>query len=708
MVRFIKERTPRRASRRRRHADLLGGLVEGTRLRRRDARSAARLRPLSGQDVRTGPLHRVRTRSRLLGARTCRSTSARTTFNACASNIIANGRSPSRPSRPARSTSTRNTLRASGRTATISPRSKDGRVKKEAVHNGAPTGSQGWYFNTRREQFKDPRIREALGLAFDFEWTNKNVMFSSYKRVVSYFQNSAMEAVGAPGAEELAAARAASRRDSPIRVRRALHAAGQRRLGQRPRAAQARQRDAARGGLHARRRRSAAAERQALHDRVPRFLRHLPTACRAVPAEPARSSASTPIRASSTPRNTRAAPRASTIDVVASAFGGSVTPGAELRVFLSSASATMDGSRNLAGVADPAVDALVEKIVHATTRAELNATCRALDRVLRAGALLGADVVQRLRSGSPIGTRSRGPSASRNSAPARPTPGGGTKRRRRKLACERVAQARRVATACRFSRRPFATRDPRCAIIDRSPAAPLTHARLYRPPHSPDDPDDLRHHAGLLRHRAIRAGRAGRARDRAIAGQRPGLDRAHRRRRRPDRRRARWRTRAATSPRAIAARRGSIRNSSRSWRSNTASTSRRRERFWMLVRDYSTFNLGKSYYRDAPVIELIKEKLPVSMSLGLWMTLISYAISIPLGISKAVKDGSRFDTWTSALVIFGYADPELPFRHPAGRAVLRRLVLADLSRCAASPRTISPTFPGRERSSTISGTSRCR
>jgi len=85
------------------------------------------------------------------------------------------------------------------------------------------------------------------------------------------------------------------------------------------------------------------------------------------------------------------------------------------------------------------------------------------------------------------------------------------------------------------------------------------------------------------------------------------------------------------------------------------------ERFWMLARDYATFNLGKSYYRDAPVIDLIKEKLPVSMSLGLWMTLISYAISIPLGIRKAVKDGSRFDTWTSALVIFGYAIPSFLF-----------------------------------------------
>ncbi len=79
------------------------------------------------------------------------------------------------------------------------------------------------------------------------------------------------------------------------------------------------------------------------------------------------------------------------------------------------------------------------------------------------------------------------------------------------------------------------------------------------------------------------------------------------------------------------------------------------------MRDYSTFNLGKSYYRDAPVIQLIKEKLPVSISLGLWMTLISYAISIPLGIAKAVRDGSRFDVWTSAAVIFGYAVPSFLF-----------------------------------------------
>ena len=85
------------------------------------------------------------------------------------------------------------------------------------------------------------------------------------------------------------------------------------------------------------------------------------------------------------------------------------------------------------------------------------------------------------------------------------------------------------------------------------------------------------------------------------------------------------------------------------------------ERFLKMLKDYATFDFGRSYFRDAPVLQLIKEKLPVSISLGLWMTLLSYAISIPLGIRKAVKDGSRFDTWTSAVVIVGYAIPGFLF-----------------------------------------------
>jgi microcin C transport system permease protein len=85
------------------------------------------------------------------------------------------------------------------------------------------------------------------------------------------------------------------------------------------------------------------------------------------------------------------------------------------------------------------------------------------------------------------------------------------------------------------------------------------------------------------------------------------------------------------------------------------------ERFLKMIGDFATFNFGKSYFRDAPVIDLIREKLPVSITLGLWMTLLSYAISIPLGIAKAVRDGSRFDTWTSAIVIIGYAIPSFLF-----------------------------------------------
>lgn len=85
------------------------------------------------------------------------------------------------------------------------------------------------------------------------------------------------------------------------------------------------------------------------------------------------------------------------------------------------------------------------------------------------------------------------------------------------------------------------------------------------------------------------------------------------------------------------------------------------ERFFKMLKDYATFDFGRSYFRGAPVLELIKEKLPVSITLGLWMTLLSYAISIPLGIRKAVKDGSRFDTWTSAVVIVGYAIPGFLF-----------------------------------------------
>src|SRR5579864_255384 len=85
------------------------------------------------------------------------------------------------------------------------------------------------------------------------------------------------------------------------------------------------------------------------------------------------------------------------------------------------------------------------------------------------------------------------------------------------------------------------------------------------------------------------------------------------------------------------------------------------QRFALMMRDYLTFNFGLSYTHDRPVVQLIVERLPVSISLGLWTTLIGYSISIPLGIRKAVRDGSRFDLWTSFVIIIGYAVPSFLF-----------------------------------------------
>ncbi len=85
------------------------------------------------------------------------------------------------------------------------------------------------------------------------------------------------------------------------------------------------------------------------------------------------------------------------------------------------------------------------------------------------------------------------------------------------------------------------------------------------------------------------------------------------------------------------------------------------ERFGKMLWDYARFDFGDSYFRDISVVDLILEKMPVSISLGLWITLISYLISIPLGIRKAVRDGSAFDVWTSGIVIVAYAIPGFLF-----------------------------------------------
>jgi len=264
------------------------------------------------------------------------------------------------------------------------PAIREGRVKKEVMHNGAPTGNQAWYFNLRREQFTDPRVREAIGLAFDFEWTNKNIKYSSTKRVTSYFQNSDMEAKGPPSPEELALLEpfrgkipdsvfgepfmppvsdgSGSDRQLLRRANELLLAAGCKRDG---------------AALNLPNGKRFTIEFLDFSD----FLQPV-TAPFAQNLQKLGIDARLRLVDSA---QYKARTESFDFDVVPARFGGSPTPGAELRIFFSSAAAKQPGSRNMGGIADPVVDALIEKIALAHSRIELNTAAKALDRVLRAG-----------------------------------------------------------------------------------------------------------------------------------------------------------------------------------------------------------------------------------------------------------------------------------------------------------------------------------
>lgn len=85
------------------------------------------------------------------------------------------------------------------------------------------------------------------------------------------------------------------------------------------------------------------------------------------------------------------------------------------------------------------------------------------------------------------------------------------------------------------------------------------------------------------------------------------------------------------------------------------------ERFWLMIKNYLRFDFGHSYFKNSSVIELMKQKLPVSISLGIWSTLLIYLLSIPLGIRKALKSGTRFDMWTTGVITIAYAIPSFLF-----------------------------------------------
>jgi len=253
-------------------------------------------------------------------------------------------------------------------------------MKKEFAHKN-DAGMQGFLFNTRRELFKSPEVRRALGLALDFEWTNKTLFFNQYTRSNSYFSNSDLAATGLPGPAELklldpfkdqlppqvfstpltppSTASPGSLRINLKLAKKLLHEAGWR----------------VKNGVLTRKDGTTFAFEILLVS--PSFER--------VMAPYVKNLAKLGIKAdyrTIDPALYSDRVKNFDFDMVVNVFGQSQSPGNEQRDYWSSSSAERKGSRNLAGVHSPVVDSLVESIVYARTQDELTAACKALDRVL--------------------------------------------------------------------------------------------------------------------------------------------------------------------------------------------------------------------------------------------------------------------------------------------------------------------------------------
>ncbi len=264
------------------------------------------------------------------------------------------------------------------------PAIRDGRVQREELPDNTPSGAQGWFINTRRPQFKDPRVREALIYAFDFEWSNKNIMYGAYARTHSMFQNSDLMAQGKPGPDELDLL--GQFRDKVSKevfeepfVPPVSDGSGNdrnllRQASQLLRDAGYVIKDGKRFGPNG--------ERIAIE-----FLIDQPAA-QPVHMPYIKNLATIGIDATIRvvdPVQFRARVDEFDFDITVQRFGFSTIPGALLRSFFASQSASMRGSQNIAGIADPVIDALIDRVITADSRPTLVTAARALDRVIRAG-----------------------------------------------------------------------------------------------------------------------------------------------------------------------------------------------------------------------------------------------------------------------------------------------------------------------------------
>ena len=264
------------------------------------------------------------------------------------------------------------------------PAVKDGRVKLLTIPDERPSGAQGFFINTRRDKFKDVRVREALGLAFDFEWSNKNLFFGLYTRTGSYFENSDMKASGVPSPEELALL-------EPFRDKLPAAVFGE--------AVSPPVTDGS-GNNREQLRRASKLLAESGWTQTPQGLRNAagqPFSVEILIDSPSFERIVGPylknlkaIGIDATMRRVDAAQYERRLkdfdfDLTTQRYALRLTPGIELKTFWGSDAAKTNGSFNLAGIADPVLDQLIDHIVTAKSRAELVTATRAADRVLRAG-----------------------------------------------------------------------------------------------------------------------------------------------------------------------------------------------------------------------------------------------------------------------------------------------------------------------------------
>jgi microcin C transport system substrate-binding protein len=264
------------------------------------------------------------------------------------------------------------------------PAVKDGRVVRATLPDANPSGAQGWFYNTRRAKFQDARVRKALDLAFDYEWTNKNIFSGLYTRTASFFENSDMKASGKPSLEELALLEPFKAQlpetvfGEPV-VPHVSDGSGNDRKNLREAVALL---EASGFAIKDGKRVNAKGEVLDIE-----FLITDVTSERILGPYVKNLNAlgiATAIRRIDQAQYERRR-KSYDYDVLSARFVISLTPGPEVKNLWSSEAAKNDGSFNLAGIQSPVVDALIGKITEAKSRAELLTATRALDRVLRAG-----------------------------------------------------------------------------------------------------------------------------------------------------------------------------------------------------------------------------------------------------------------------------------------------------------------------------------